>query len=170
MFLQAMKTMKRKSTEWEIIFVIHISDKVISKMYKELSTKELMVSNCGGWEDFYESLEQQGDQTSQSYRKSTLNIHWKGWCWSWSSNTLAICCIDLGGKAWCWERLRAGRERGNRGWDGWMASRTQWTWVLAKPRRWCRTGNPGVLQSMGSQRVRHDWVIEQQHEESKITK
>ena len=48
MLLQAMNTMKRKLTEWEMIFVIHISDKVISKMYKELSTKELMLLNCGG--------------------------------------------------------------------------------------------------------------------------
>ena len=48
MLLQAMNTMKRKPTEWEMIFVIHISDKVISKMYKELSTKELMLLNYGG--------------------------------------------------------------------------------------------------------------------------
>ena len=46
--------------------------------------------------------------------------------------------------------------------DGWMASPTQWTWVWASSRRWRRTGKPGVLQSMGSQRVRHNWVTEQQ--------
>ena len=161
MLLQAMNTMKRKPTEWEMIFVIHISDKVISKMYKELSTKELMLLNYGGWEDFCESLEQQGDQTCQSYRKSTLNISWNDWCWIWSSSTLAICCKDLGGKAWCWERLGEGGKRGDRGWDGWMASLTQWTWVWAKPRRWYRTGNPGVLQSMGSQITGHDWATEQ---------
>ena len=48
------------------------------------------------------------------------------------------------------------------GWDGWMASLTQWTWVWASSRRWWRTGKPGVLQSIGSQRIRHDWVTEQQ--------
>ena len=48
-----------------------------------------MLWNCGTGEDFWESLEQQGDQTSQSYRKSTLNSHWKDWCWSWNSNSLA---------------------------------------------------------------------------------
>ena len=66
-------------------------------------------------------------------------------------------------KPWCWERLKAGGEGYKRGWDGWKASPTQWTWVWADSRRWWRTGNPGVLQSMGSQRVRHDWVTKQQH-------
>ena len=59
----------------------------------------------------------------------------------------------------CWERLRAGRE-GDRGWDGWMASPTQWTWVWVNSRSWWWTGRPGVLQSVGSQRVRHDWATE----------
>ena len=48
----------------------------------------------------------------------------------------------------------------DRGWDGWMASRTQWTWVWVDSRSWWWTGRPGVLQFMGSQRVRHDWVTE----------
>ena len=55
-------------------------------------------------------------------------------------------------------RLKAGGEGDDRGWDGWMASPTQWTWVWIGFRRWWWTGKPGVLQSMGSQRVRHDWV------------
>ena len=63
-------------------------------------------------------------------------------------------------KAWGWERLGAGREVGDRGWDGWMASPTQWTWVWASSGSWWRIGKPGVLQSMGSQRVRHDWATE----------
>ena len=60
------------------------------------------------------------------------------------------------GSPWFWERLRAGAEVGNRGWNGWMASSTQWTWVWASSRSWWRTGKPGVLLSMGSQRVGHD--------------
>ena len=64
-------------------------------------------------------------------------------------------------KPCCWERLKAG-EGDDWGWDGWMASPTQWTWVWASSRRWWRTGKPGVLQSTGSQRVRHDWVTKQQ--------
>ena len=61
-------------------------------------------------------------------------------------------------RPWCWERLKAGGEAGNRGWDDWMASLTQWTWAWANSRRWWRTRKPGVLQSMGSQRVRHNWA------------
>ena len=56
------------------------------------------------------------------------------------------------------------RGVGGRGWDGWMASLTQWTWVWTNSGRWWRTGKPGVLQSVGSQRVRHDWVNEQQQQ------
>ena len=52
------------------------------------------------------------------------------------------------------------RRRGNRGWDGWMASPTQWTWVWVDSGSWWWTGRPGVLQSMGSQRVGHDWATE----------
>ena len=61
-------------------------------------------------------------------------------------------------RPWCWERLKAGGDGGNRGWDGWMASLTGRTWVWVRSRRWWWAGNPGVLQSMGSQRVRHDWT------------
>ena len=61
-----------------------------------------------------------------------------------------------------WERLKAGGEGDDRGWDGCMASPTQWTWVWANSGRWWRTGEPGVLQSMGLQRVGHNWAAEQQ--------
>ena len=63
-------------------------------------------------------------------------------------------------RPWCWERLKAGGEGDDRGWDGWMASLTQWTWVWVDSRSWWWTGRPGVLQSMGLQRIRHDWVTE----------
>ena len=63
-------------------------------------------------------------------------------------------------RPWCWERLRAGGEGEDRGWDGWMASPTQWTGVWVDSGSWWWTGRPGVLQSMGSQRVRHDWATE----------
>ena len=91
---------------------------------------------------------------------STLNIHWKDWCWS--SNTLATWCKELTylKRPWCWERLKAGGEGDDRGWDGWMASLSQWTWVWARSRSWWWIGRPGVLQSMGVQRVGYDWVIE----------
>ena len=58
----------------------------------------------------------------------------------------------------CWERLKAGGEGNERGWDGWMASPTQWRWVWVYSGSWWWTGRPGVLQSMGSQRVWHNWA------------
>ena len=61
---------------------------------------------------------------------------------------------------WCWEGLRAGEEGDNRGWDGWMASPTRWTRVWVNSRSWWWTGRPGVLQSLGSQKVGHDWATE----------
>ena len=63
-------------------------------------------------------------------------------------------------RPWCWERLKVGGEGDDRGWDGWMASQTQWTWVWVNSRSWRWTGRPGMLQSMGSHRVGHDWVTE----------
>ena len=77
-------------------------------------------------------------------------------------NSLATWCEELTHwkRPWCWERLKAGGEGDNGGWDGWMASLTRWTWVWASSRSWWWTGKPGVLQSMGSQRVGHDWVTE----------
>ena len=91
-----------------------------------------------------------------------LNIHWKDWLWSRNSNTLAIWCEELTHLKWpwCWERLKAGGEGDDGGWDGWMASLTSCTWVWASSRSWWWTGKPDVLQSMGSQIVRHDWVTE----------
>ena len=61
-------------------------------------------------------------------------------------------------RPWCWERLKAGGKGDDRGWNGWMASPLQWTWVWVNSGSWWWTGRPGVLQSMGSQRVGHDWA------------
>ena len=73
---------------------------------------------------------------------------------------LATCCEEVTHwkRPWCWERLKAGGEGGDRGWDGQMASPTRWTLVWATSGSWWWTGEPGVLQSMGLQRARHDWV------------
>ena len=99
---------------------------------------------------------------SQPVHPNGLNIHWKDWCWSWNSNTLATWFEELTHlkRPWCWERLRAGREGEDREWDGWMASLTHWTWVWVSSESWWWTGRPGVQQSTGSQRVGHDWVTE----------
>ena len=68
-------------------------------------------------------------------------------------NILATWCeeLTLWKRPWCWERLKAGGEGGDRGWDGWMASLTWWTWVCISSGSWWWTGKPGMLQSMGSQ-------------------
>ena len=63
-------------------------------------------------------------------------------------------------RPWCWERLREGGEGDDRGWDGWMASLTQWIWVWIDSGSWWWTGRPGLLQFMGLQRVGHDWATE----------
>ena len=81
-------------------------------------------------------------------------------CWSWNSNTLDTWWEELTHlkRTWWWERLRAEGEGDDRGWDGWMASSPQWTWVWVNSGSWWWTGRPGMLQFMGLQRVRHDWV------------
>ena len=100
--------------------------------------------------------------TSPFWRRSVLGVHWKDWRWGWNSNILTTSYEELTHwkRLWCWEGLGAGREGDDRGWDGWMASPTQCTWVWVNSRSWWWTGRPGVLQFMGSQRVRHDWVTE----------
>ena len=119
-----------------------------------------MLFNCGVGEDTCESFGLQGYPTSPSWRKSILNIHWKDWCLRWNSNILTTWFEELTHlkKPWFWERLEAGGEGDDRGWDGWTASPTQWTRVWVSSRSWWWTGKPGALQSMGSQRVGHEWV------------
>ena len=121
-----------------------------------------MLLNCSVGEDSWESLGLQGDPTSPSWRRSVLGVHWRDWCWSWNSSTLATSCEELTywNKPWCQEELGARGVGDDRGWDGWMASPTQWTWVWVNSRSWWRTGRPGVLWFMGSQRVGHDWATE----------
>ena len=91
--------------------------------------------------------------------------------WSMWLDWLVFCdcgfqvCLPCDGwwwrkRPWCWERLQVGGEGDDRGWDGWMASVTQWTWVWVNSRSWWWTGRPGMLQSIGSQRVRYNWITE----------
>jgi len=75
-------------------------------------------------------------------------------------NTLATWCEELTHlkRPWCWERLKVGGEGDNRGWGRWMALPPQWTWVWVNSESWWWIEKPGMLQSMRSQRVGHDWV------------
>ena len=102
-------------------------------------------------------------ETTQSILKEiSPGCSWKDWCWSWNSSTFATWCEELTHwkRPWCWERLKVGGKGDDRGWDGWMTSQTQWTWVWVTSRSWWWKGGPDMLQSMGSQGVRHDWVTE----------
>ena len=90
---------------------------------------------------------------SSAFSKTSLKLN---------SSTLATSCEELTHwkRLWCWEGLGAGVKGDDRGWDGWMASQTRWTCVWVNSGSWWWTGRPGVLQFMGSQRVRHDWATE----------
>ena len=94
-------------------------------------------------------------------KESSPEYSLEDWCWSWSSNTLTTWCKELTRwkRPW-WERLKAGGEGDDRGWHGWMASLTQWTWVWASSGNWWWIGKPGLLQSMGliSQTWPNDWT------------
>ena len=195
-------------------------------LWRRLSAEELMLLNCGVGEDSCESLAQKGDQTSQSWRKSTLDIHWKDWCWSWREldqkegwaqknwcfstvvleKTLEtpLDCKEIqsvnpkGNQSWIsfeglmlklklqsfghlmrrtdslektlmLGKIEGRRRRDNRGWDGWMASLTQWTWVLVDSGSWWQTGGPGMLRSMELQKVGHDWATELNWTEPKLS-
>ena len=89
--------------------------------------------------------------------RSVLGVYWKDWYWSWNSNTLTTWCEEPTHlkRPWCWERLKAGGKGDDWGRGDWMASSTRWIWVWVSSGSWWWTGKPGVLQSMGSQRVRH---------------
>ena len=107
---------------------------------------KMMLLNYGVGEDSWECLGLH-NQTSHSLRKSVLNIHWKDWCWSWNSNTLITLCEELTHlkRPWCWERLKTGGEGNDRGWDGCMASPTQWIWDWASSGSCWWTRVPCVL-------------------------
>ena len=131
-------------------------------LWRKLSMEELMLLNCGVGEDSWESLRLQGDPTSPFWRRSALGFLWKEW---WLKLKLQYFCqliedLIRWKRLWCWKGLGAGGEGDDRGWDGWMASPTQWTWVWVNSGSWWWTGKPGALQFIGSQRVRHDWVTE----------
>ena len=101
-------------------------------------------------------------ESNQSILKEiSPEYHWKDWCWSWSSKSLAMWCEEPTHwkRSWCWERLKSGEKGTTENEMVWMASPTQQTWVWASSGSWWWTGKPGVLQSMGSQRVRHDWGL-----------
>ena len=131
-------------------------------LWRKLSAKELMLWNCGFGEDSW--VPWAAKRSNQSILKEiSPEYSLEGLLLKLKTPILwppdAKSCLT--GKDPD-ERLKAGGEGGDRGWDGSMASPTWWTWVWVNSRNWWWTGRPGMLQSMGSQRVRHNWVTEQQ--------
>ena len=116
-------------------------------------------------EDSWESLGLQGDQTSQSIlQENYLEYSLEGMILKLKLQYFGHLRQRAGSleKTLMLGKVEAGGERDHRGWDGWMAPPTQWTWVWANSRRQWRTRKPGVLQCIGPQRVRHDWATEKQ--------
>ena len=134
---------------------------------KKAECQRLMLSNCGAEMSLESPLNSKEIKpVNPKGNQPWIFIHWKDWCWRWSSNTLATWWKELTHwkRPWCWERLKAQGGGDDRGGDGWMASPNEWTWVWASFGSWWWTGNPGVLQSMGLQRVdlsaELDWTLE----------
>ena len=100
-----------------------------------------------------QAVHSEGDQPwdffGRSDAKAETPVLWSPHVKSW-----------LLGKDLCWEGLGAGGEGDDRGWDGWMASLPQWTWIWVNSRSWWWTGRPGMLRFMESQWVGHDWLTE----------
>ena len=127
-------------------------------LWRKLSMEKWMLLNCGVGEDYWESLNckeiqpvhPKGDQSwvfiGQTDAKTETPILWPPHA-KWKS-------------PWCWDGLAAGGEGDDWGWNGWMASLTQWTWVWVNSGSLWWTGRPGVLRFMESQKVGHDWETE----------
>ena len=129
-------------------------------LWRKLSAEELMLLNCGVGEDSLR-VPWTARRSNQSILKEIkpensleglmLKLQYFGHLMQRADSFAKT--LMLG-------RLRAGGEGDDRGWDGWMASPTQWTWVWVDSGSWWWTGRPGMLRFMGSQRVGHDWVTE----------
>ena len=115
-----------------------------------------MLACCDSWG-------RKESDTTERLNWTELNWTELNWCWSWSCNTYLATCYKGSThwkRLWCRERLRTRWEGGDRGWDAWMASSTQWTWAWVSSGSWWWIGKPCMLQSTGLQRVVHNWVTE----------
>ena len=128
-------------------------------LWRKLSTEELMILKCGVWRRLLRV-----PWTARRAKQSILKEISLG-C-SLEGMMLKLKLQYFGHLMWRVDSLEktlmlgAGGQGDDRGWDGWMASLTRWTWVWVNSRSWWWTGRPGVLRFMGSQRVRHDWATE----------
>ena len=133
------------------------------ELWRRLSAEELMCLYCGVWEESWESLGLQADPTSPFWGRSALGFLWKEMMIKLKLQYFGHLMQRVNSleKTLMLGKIAGRRRRGwDRGWDGWMASPTQWTWVWVNSGSWWGTGRPGVLWFMGSQRVGHDWATE----------
>ena len=121
-----------------------------------------MLLNCGVGEDSWKSLGWRRESNQSILKEINCEYSLEGLMLKLNPQYFGhqMWRTDSLENPWCWERLRAGGEGDNRGCDGWMALLTQWTWVWVSSGSWRWTGKPGLLQSMGSQTVGHDWATE----------
>ena len=130
-------------------------------LWRKLSAEELMLLNCGVGEDSWEFLGLQGHSQAHSEGDQPWDFFGRN---DPKAETPVLSPPHAELTHWkrllCWEGLGAGGEGDEKGWDGWMASLTQWTWVWVNSRSWWWTGRLGVLRFIGSQRVRHDWATD----------
>ena len=130
-------------------------------LWRKLSTEELMLLNCGVGEDSCESLGLQGDPISPFWRRSALGSL-EGMMLKLKLQYFGLLMrkVDSLEKTLMLGGIGGRRRRDDRGWDGWMASLTRWTWVWVNSGSWWWTGRPSVMWFMGSQRVGHDWATD----------
>ena len=117
---------------------------------RKAESQKLLNYGVGG--DSWESLGLQGDPTSPSWRRPVPGVHWKDWCWSWNSNSLASSCEELTHwkRPWYWEGLGAGGEGDDRGWDGitnWMGMSLSKLQKLVMDRESCCAAIHGIAKS-----------------------
>ena len=139
-----------------------------SWMVKKVEHRRIDASELWCWRRLLRvpwTLSLQGDPTSPFWRRSVLGVLWKDWCFSISIETPILWTPHA--KSWLIGKdsdagrdWGAGGEGDDREWDGWMASLTLWMRLWVNSRSWWWTGKPGMLQSLGLQRVGHDWVTE----------
>ena len=163
-------------------FVLFYSGRTVRHYWSDLHTHTLRIST--GFEDFSPFGSPGKESACQRRKRKRLEFHlWAGkipWRRAWPPTPVLVPEKSLGQRSllgyslWdckeldtseatkptCWKGLGAGGEGDDRGWDGWMASRTWWTWVWVNSGRWWWTGRPGVLWFMGLQRIGHNWATE----------
>ena len=109
-------------------------DGITDSMYMSLGGFQELVMDREFWRAAVHGVTRSGTRLT-----NWTELNWTEWCKELTHLK----------RPWCWWRLKAGGEGDDRGWDGWMTSPMQWTWVWVNSRRWWRPGKPGVLQYMG---------------------